>query len=91
MLKPCHVHAGLAVAPGLLLLTREQPDGTWLAWIEQDGTPVLDSEGRPQAFSGTSCYRAQCEAARWLRRWGVMATPSCGECDGSSEEAAPAS
>ncbi|MCE7869535.1 hypothetical protein DYH09_04055 [bacterium CPR1] len=89
IVHPCQVHAGLEVAPGLTLRTREQLDGGWLAWIEQGGVPLEETSGKPRLFAGSSCYQAQCEASRWLRSHGLILAPQCGR-RASSEACSPA-
>ncbi|MBI3924993.1 MAG: hypothetical protein HY319_05590 [Armatimonadetes bacterium] len=55
------------VAPDVRLVTSEQPDGTWAAWIERDGVPIEIHPARPRVFYGPTRYRAQCAAMKWVR------------------------
>ena len=58
---------GLELAPGVMLRTSEQPCGGWVAWIEQDNSPLEITAGTPRLFEGATRYQAQCEAMRWIR------------------------
>ncbi|GMU56156.1 MAG: hypothetical protein AMXMBFR33_53020 [Candidatus Xenobia bacterium] len=73
----------------MTLRTREQLDGSWLAWIEQRGVPLEGASGKPRLFTGSTCYQAQCEASRWLRSHGLTLAPQCGQ-RASSEGCPPA-
>lgn len=63
---------GLEIGPGLVLRTSEQPDGSWAAWIEEEGKPIETEAGKPRLFLGASSYGAQCEAMRYLRGRGLV-------------------
>ena len=58
---------GLELAAGVMLRTSEQPGGSWVAWIEQDGAPLEITAESPRLFEGATRYQAQCEAMRWIR------------------------
>lgn len=63
---------GFEVTPGVVLHASQNGNGDWVAWIEQDGEPVLKTEGRPRVFTAPTRYRAQCEAVRWLHQPAVL-------------------
>lgn len=56
---------GLRLTSEAGLKTSRTPDGQWVAWIEQDGSPVTCESGKPRLFEGSTRYQAQCSAFRW--------------------------
>lgn len=56
---------GLRVTPDTGMKASRTIDGHWVAWIEQDGTPVTGESGQPRLFEGSSRYQAQCRAYQW--------------------------
>lgn len=58
---------GLEFGGGVVLRSSQSPDGSWVAWIERDGDPVMLDPGKPRLFEGATSYQAQCQAIKWLR------------------------
>lgn len=58
---------GLEFGGGVVLRSSQSPDGSWVAWIERDGDPVMLDMGKPRLFEGATSYQAQCQAIKWLR------------------------
>jgi len=58
---------GLSVSgsQNLEIKASQTKEGTWLAWLELDGEPLLDQNSKPRLFEGFTRYQAQCAAHRW--------------------------
>lgn len=65
--------AGLKLTSQASMKASQTPDGNWVVWLELNGSPLTDDQGKPKLFEGPTRYQAQCRAYKWYSLEPILA------------------